>query len=390
VSRRSLFGSLTTLVLVINLGRVVFAPLVEPLKAAFVASNATLGLTVTLAWVGSAIPRIPTGYLLTRVPRHVVVAATGLFLTAASLFIATATDVVVVMVGAVTMGLASGAYFIAANPLVSELFPERVGTVLGLHGMANQVGAVLAPLLVVAALEIGDWRTVFHAIAAAAFATTAAFTLLAWRTDLPEAGSEDRDMLAAIRRQWPIVAAGVVIISASGFVWQGVFNFYVTYVETRGVTTDTANLMLTGVFAAGIPAFALTGWLADRLPVVPLILTILVAFALTLLAFTLPLGTAGLVAVSLLMGYVIHSLFPAMDTYLLGSLPDYHRASAYAIYSGTMMLLQASGSWAVGLATDAGVAFPALYRGYGLALLIVAAALLVGYRREYLPTTAKT
>ena len=382
--------------LLVNLGRVVFASLVEPLKADLGFTNATVGLVVTLAWLGSALPRIPTGYLLTRVPRHYVITTTGLVLVSASLFIAEApgtvtvvSPAVVVMAGALGMGLASGAYFIAANPLVSELFPDRVGSALGVHGMASQTGAVVAPLLVVGALAVGTWETTFHAVAAVALLATAGFVVLARRTDLPDAGSEDRDLLAAIRHQWPIIVAGVAIISASGFVWQGVFNFYVTYMGTRGVAEGTANLMLTGVFAAGIPAFALTGWLADRVPLVPLLLAILTGFAACLLALTLQMGTLGLVAVSLLLGFVIHSLFPAMDTYLLGSLPDRHRASAYAVYSGTMMVIQASGSWAVGTATDAGVAFLPLYRGFGVGLLIVVAVLGVVHWRGRLPTGAK-
>ncbi|QSG10613.1 MFS family permease [Halapricum desulfuricans] len=389
MTRRRLFGSLCTLVFLVNLARVVFAPLVEPLQAAFTTTNATIGLTVTLAWLGSALPRIPTGYLLTRVPRHYVVGATGLVLAAASAFIAAADTVPEVMVGAFLMGIASGAYFIAANPLVSELFPRRVGTALGVHGMASQIGAAVASLLVSVALFVGDWRTTFHAIGLAALLSTVGFALMARRTQLPEAGTDDRDLLAAVRHQWRIVLAGVVVISASGFVWQGVFNFLDSYLRTRGFSGGDARLLLTGVFAAGVPAFAVTGWLADRVRIVPLLLSILAGFALCVFALTLPFGTVWVVAVALVMGYVIHSLFPAMDTYLLGSLPDRHRASAYAVYSGTMMLVQATGSWAVGLLTDAGFSFPLIYRSFAVGLAVVLLALVVTYRAGRLPTGAR-
>jgi len=391
VSRRSLFGSLTVLVLLINLGRVVFAPLVEFLKADFTgATNATIGLAVTLAWVGSALPRLPTGYLLTRVPRHYVVGTTGLMLTGASLFIAAATSVEGVMIGAFLVGLASGSYFIAANPLVSELFPDRVGQAIGIHGMAAQVGAVVASPLVLLAVALGGWRTTFQIMAAVALATTAAFVLLVRRTELPTAGAEDRDLLAAIAGQWRIVLAGVVIIGLCGFVWQGLFNFFVTYVVERGFSRERGTLLLTGVFAAGIPAFAVTGWLADRVPRVPLLIAIVAAYAVCLLALTLPLGVTGIVVVSVVLGYVIHSLFPAIDTYLLGSLPDRHRASAYAAYSATMMLVQAGASWAVGLATDTGVSFTTIYRTGGAAVLVLAVALTGAHLLARVPTGART
>jgi DHA1 family inner membrane transport protein len=63
-----------------------------------------------------------------------------------------------------------------------------------------------------------------------------------------------------------------------------------------------------------------------------------------LVALWLTTGPWTVVAASVALGFVIHALFPAADTYLLGTLPDRHRASAYAASSGTMMLIQAGGS----------------------------------------------
>ncbi len=82
MSRRTVFGSLLGLVFLVNLARVVFAPLLEPIRAATGASDATLGLLATLVWAGSALPRLPTGYLLTRLRRPTVVFGSGVVLTA--------------------------------------------------------------------------------------------------------------------------------------------------------------------------------------------------------------------------------------------------------------------------------------------------------------------
>ena len=73
------------------------------------------------------------------------------------------------------------------------------------------------------------------------------------------------------------------------------------------------------------------------------------------------------------MGYAIHSIFPAVDTYLLGSLPDYHRASVYSAHGAGMMPIQAPGSLLVGLLRDAGVSFPTIFEwmGGGLVALVV-------------------
>ena len=390
MSRRRLFGSLCAMVLVVNLGRVVYAPLLEPLRRALSVDAAAVGLLASLVWVGSAVPRIPTGYLLTKVPRHYVVLGTGLTLAAATGLASVAPGIRALQVAALLMGVTGGAYFIAANPLVSELFPAKVGLALGVHGMAAQTAAVGAPLFVTWALGVGTWETVFQVMAAGVLAATVAFTVFAWRTDLPEAGTEDRDMLAAVHHQWRIIAAGVVLLGLTGFVWQGVFNFYVGYLTAaKDLAEPAANRVLSVTFAAGLPAFGISGRLADRLPVVPYILVLLGGFVAALFALTAASGVLAVVAVSLLLGYVIHSLFPAIDTYLLGSLPDRHRASAYAAFSGTIMFVQAGGSWAVGGLRDAGVPFDTLFGGAAAALGVVLLVLVAGYVAGLFPTSAR-
>jgi len=378
------------MVLVVNLGRVVFAPLVEPLQRTLEVDAAAVGLLASLVWLGSAVPRIPTGYLLTKVPRHYVVLGTGVTLAGATGLASFAPGIGALQAAALLMGVTGGAYFIAANPLVSELFPSRVGLALGVHGMAAQTAAVGAPLFVTWALGVGTWRTVFRVMAVAVLVATAAFTVLAWRTDLPEAGTEDRDMFGAVRHQWRIVVAGIALLGVAGFVWQGVFNFYVSYlVEAKDLAGPTANRLLSVLFAAGLPAFGLSGQLADRLPVVPYTLALLGGFVAVLFVLTATNGLLALVAVTVALGYVVHSLFPAVDTYLLGSLPDRHRASAYAAYSGLVLLVQAGGSWAVGSLRDGGVPFTVVFGGAATALAVVFLALATGYVAGLFPTGAR-
>jgi len=387
VSRTRLFGTLTGLAFLVNLARVVYAPLVEPLQAALSVGPGAIGTVVTLVWVGSALPRIPTGYLLTKVPRHWVVLGAGLVLTLAGAFAATADSLATLALGALLMGLASGAYFVSANPLVSELYPQRVGRAVGVHGMATQLAAVAAAPIVGVALNLYTWRSVFAGMAAAAAAATVLLTVAARRADLPDASGTDRDLLGAVRSQWRIVLTGIVILGATGFVWQGVFNFYVTYLVDRGLAEPTGRDMLTLLFAAGVPAFLVSGRLVDRLPKVPYLLGLVGLFVGGIVSLTLAEGLVALGAVSLFLGLVIHGLFPAMDAYMLGSLPDEHRGGAYAVYSGGMMLTQASGSSVVGSLLAGGADLVVVFRGLAGGLVVVLAGLAALYLAGRLPAT---
>jgi predicted MFS family arabinose efflux permease len=364
------------MVFLVNLARVVFAPLVQPVAADLGVPAASLGVVTSAAWLGSAAPRLPTGYVLTRVDRHRVVGVTGASLVATSVFTALSGSRLHLTVGAFLMGCSSGMYFIAANPLVSELFPDRVGGALGVHGMASQVAAVGAPLSVSAILLVANWRATFLCIAGVAAAATVVMVVAARRTDLPAAGRADRSLGAAARAQWPIILTGIAFLGAAGFLWNATFNLYGDYLTVaKGIDPATGRTLLSLMFAAGVPAFVVTGRLADRVPNVPLLLSIVAATVAGVLALTVVEGLLAVAAVSIALGYAVHGLFPAADAYLLSSLPDHHRASAYSVYSATMMFVQAFGSGTVGTAVASGVSYTAAFRvvagAVGLVLLVL-------------------
>ena len=381
---RRVFAGLCGLAFLVNFGRVGFAPLVPTLGAEFAASPAVVGTVTTLVWVGSAIPRIPVGYLLTRVPRHSVVVAAGVALALAAAATGSAETVNQLRVGALCLGLASGAYFVAAVPLVAELFPSSRGRAIGVHGAASQLAAVLAPGIVVAVLLVAGWGAVFRLLAVGALVATAVLVVAVREDPLPSGAGADRDFRSALRH-WPVILVGVVLVGTPAFVWQGVFNFYVSYlVGTKALSPGPANALLTVVFAAGLPAFWFGGRLADRLPHVPYLLGILCAFALALAGLVLAEGVAALAAVTVLLGVVIHALFPAIDTFMLESLPADVRASGYAVFSGAAMGVEATGSGVVGVAAET-VGFDAAFAAGAVGVLLVAGAVGGVYRSGRLP-----
>lgn len=371
-----MFGSLCSLVLLVNLARVVFAPLLEPIRTDFNTSATAVGLLATLVWLGSASPRLPVGYLLTRVPRHVMIFVAGATLAISPLLAATAPSLPVLWVSAFLMGISSGVYFIAVKPLLSDLFPDRIGFAVGLHGSASQLAGVFAPLFVTGVLLVSDWRLVFYLISAAAAVATLAFVVIARTSTVPTGENESREFLGAARRQWRLILGALALVGFAELVWNGVFNFYVSYLITmKAVPEGTARILLTVVFAAAVPAFALGGRLADRVAYVPLLLSIVGVFAFGLLAFTMAAGLVQLVAISAALGLVFYSLLPAVDTYVLDSLPDAQRASAYAVFSAVVILCNALGSVVVGALLDAGYTYTTVFRGFGVALLALVVVL---------------
>ncbi|ELZ85979.1 sugar transporter [Haloferax elongans ATCC BAA-1513] len=382
---RRLFGTLCGLVFLVNFGRVAFPPLVETLQNQFGVGPATIGIVTSLVWLGTALPRIPVGYLLTRIPRHRVVLASGTLLVLASAFTASATSIPMLQVGAFTIGVASGAYFVSAVPLIGELFPERVGRMVGIHGTASQVAAVVAAPIVVAILAAFSWRETFWALSVVAAAVTLILFVVSRDGSMDAATGADRNFMAALAH-WKVILTGILLIAPAGFIWQGLFNFLVSYMtQAKSFDPTTASTMLTIVFAAGVPAFSLSGRLADKLPHVPYIFALLVAFSGALVALTFAQGFLAVAAVIAILGYVIHSLFPALDTFMLSSLPSDVRGSAYAIFSGAALLLEANGSGAVGFLTEANYGFEFIFQTLAGALIVTVVLLSVLYAADRLP-----
>ena len=381
---RRLYGGLLSMVFVVNFGRVAFAPLVEPLQAAFDVGPAAVGAVVSLVWFGTARPRLPLSYVLTRVSRRRIVVVSGLLLTGAAVLTASSPDIRTLQVGVFAVGVASGTYFVSAVPLIGELYPDRVGRRIGIHGTASQFAAVAAPTVVVSAVAVTTWRVVFWLLAAAALLTTIAFAVGLRRTDQVQEPPPARNFRGVLGN-WRVVLTGMLFISAAGFVWQGLFNFYVSIMLARGLGAGTANALLTVAFAAGIPAFWVSGTLVDRLPTVPYILGLVGLFTAGVLGVTVLRGAVALGVVSIVLGYTIHGLFPALDTYVLSALPADTRAGTFAAFSGLSIAVEASGSGAVGALVETGYRFSTVFRGFALGLAAILVCSVVLYRANRLP-----
>ena len=389
MTRRRVFTSLCALVFLVNFGRVAFAALLKPLQEVFAVSPATIGVVATLVWIGTGLPRIPTGYLLTRFSRRLVILVSGSLLVVAALLTAGAPTVLVLMAGALAVGVASGVYFTAAAPTISELYPEGMGGAIGFHGMASQTAAVAAPSVVLAVLAVATWRGVFLVLAVVAAGATLLFHWASAQLTFPsEESSAERNFGAAIRHSWPLILAGIAIVGVPGFVWNGLFNFYVSYLTAvKPVGDSTAQFLLTLVFAAGVPAFWLSGRLADRFPGATLPFAIVASFVVGVVGLTVAETLPGLVVATVVVGASIHSLFPAIDAYVLSALPNEHRGSAYSVFTGVSLLFEANGSATVGVLLDIGIAYDAIFVVFASCLFVLLVALVAIRRAGLLPGT---
>lgn len=93
--------------------------------------------------------------------RVVLVGALGVF-AVGSLVTATSTSLAAIVTGRLLQGAGGGALVPVALALVADLWPQdRRGRPLGWLGAAQELGALLGPLLGAAILAVSDWRAIF-------------------------------------------------------------------------------------------------------------------------------------------------------------------------------------------------------------------------------------
>ena len=218
-----------------------------------VAPAGTIGFLLSVMLVGAVAGRFEIRRLLLL---GVVGTGVGIFLMGLAPSFAL---FVVALLGRGTMtGVGRG----SDRPLLSHLYPNARGRIFGYYDMMWAVGATIGPLLVAAAVALGNWRVAYVGLAAA-FVPLA---VLVWRLPAPEVGGGD-DMLdvAELRRigRRPEVLAMALALLLSTGVEGGLFTWLTTFAEGR-LRGPLATASLSILLAAYVPGRFVSGRLAAR------------------------------------------------------------------------------------------------------------------------------
>ncbi|MBX0296025.1 MFS transporter [Haloarcula nitratireducens] len=209
----------------------------------------------------------------------------------------------------------------SARPLLSHLYPAQRGRLFGYYDMMWAVGATIGPLLVAAALVVGDWRLAYFALVVA----FVPLLLLVRSLPTPSVGGGDDPLdLTAVRglaRRPEVVAMSAAVFLIAGFEG-GIFTWLTTYAEGR-LPGSVATASLSVLLVAYIPGRFLSGRLSERFGYVRLATGLV---ALTVPAFAYAFFVAegyGLLVGFFAIGLGLSGLYPTMVAYGVESVPEY-------------------------------------------------------------------
>jgi fucose permease len=279
-------------------------------------------------------------------------------------------------------GVATGPFRALDRAMLSHLYPDGRSRIFNVYALVWAVGAASGPLVVTAALALGNWRFAYLGLALAFLPAV----YLVYRLDLPVSlGSEETlrfaDLSSVLRQ--PGIIGMMVALFLSGGIEGSVFT-RLPYFATEHLRLEHANLTLTAFLLAYIPGRFLYSVIVERFRYsIDLVLGLsLVALPLLGVLVFVVSGQA-LFAAAFLLGFVVSGFFPTVSAFGVELAPEFsspvNALSTAASYSGIATI-----PVIVGLIASRG----SIQRGLALLpVLLVVFIIVVALMRRHFGTT---
>ena len=356
--------------------RMIFPALLPELRAAYGMSLARAGLLISVVFVMYAIGQLPGGILANRIGEgRSMVVSTALSGGALLLVVAASTQLLLFFAVGV-FGFATGTYAVARFTALNDLYPQQVGTAIGLTAAAADAGQSSLPVLAAVLTGLFVWQSGFG-FAMPLFASVA---VLLWvfvpaRTSNPPVRTDDsslqrmRRVLAGLRTPAVLYSTTALIIGVC--IWQAFTSLYPTYlVEIKGLSVTRAGSLLGVFFALGILVQPVSGGAYDRFGARATLYVALGTAGASLFVFPFAQGFPALlaltVAVSSLLGFAT-----VLQSYLIRHIRDDIQETGFGFLRTVSFLIGAASPVLFGAAADRG------YFDHGFVVLAGLAAVMM-------------
>jgi MFS family permease len=250
--------------------RMVYPVLLPYFRDSFGLSLTVAGFLITILWLGSAVGQLPGGILADRYNERVVMAVSALLVGIALGFVVMAPTAGLLFVATGLVGLGQSLYPIARITIVSHIYPERLGSALGVTMATGDLGqTVLPPLAGVLAVTVA-WQAGLGFLIPFLVAIGIGIRVIVPAQKGANSGgtslSIDRIglLVSEVREaNLPFVSLILVLFFLT---WQAFTGLYPTYlIEVKGLSSSAAGLLFSIFFAFGVVVKPLAGGAYDRI-----------------------------------------------------------------------------------------------------------------------------
>ncbi|UWG47072.1 MFS family permease [Halanaeroarchaeum sp. HSR-CO] len=336
--------------------RMSYPVLLPYIREAYGLSLSIAGLLVTTIWLGSALGQLPGGILADRYnERYIMTVALLVVALALSIVVLTGSPIVVFLATGL-VGLGLSLYPIARITVLTEIYPENIGSALGVTMATGDIGQTVFPPLVGLLAAAVAWQ-----LGLGMFVPLFVFLAAVIWVVVPDRESTDdsgfsvetaRQVLAELRTT--SMALVTVVLFVYILVWQSFTGFYPTYlVEVKGLSPSVAGTVFALFFGVGVVVKPVSGAAYDRIGMRGSLLAVLVGpvFGLGALPFIegfwIIVGVTALVSTMLGSGAITQS-------YLADTIPADIRGTGLGVVRTTAATLGSAGPVLFGILADRG------------------------------------
>lgn len=252
--------------------RMALPVLLPSLQAEFGLSLPVAGLLVTTLWFFAAIGQLPGGVLTDQYGETLLMCLSLGLVAIAFAFVIVSPNAFALFAAVAIWGLGHSLYPIARITKLSEIYPERLGSALGLTMATGDLGqTILPPVIGTVALAL-VWQVGFGlAIPVLLLAIVVLWVTTPKSTQNESAvDSLSKDsvsyVVAELRR--PAMVFMIFILFLYIFLWQAFTSFYPTYlIVEKNLSPSMASVLFGLFFAAGAVMKPIAGMAYDRIGV---------------------------------------------------------------------------------------------------------------------------
>lgn len=290
--------------------RMIYPVLLPYLRTSFNLSLTVAGLLVTILWLGSALGQLPSGILADRYSERMVMATGVITVALALVIVVTAPTPLILFVATGLVGLGQSLYPIARITILSDIYPDRIGSALGVTMATGDMGQTLFPPVAGTLAAAVAWQAgMSFMIPLLILAGIVLWVVLPAQTSTTskvDTLSVERAhyVLAELRRSNLVFIAFILFLFI--LIWQSFTGLYPTYlVEVKGLSSATAGLLFSVFFAFGVIVKPLAGAAYDRIGMRSALVIVLVGPVTGLVLLPFIEGFWPLVAVTALVSTML-------------------------------------------------------------------------------------
>ena len=361
-------------------GRMALPVLLPFIQSEFGLRLSTAGLLVTLLWFGSAVGQLPGGVLADRQSEGRLMAVSVGLVALALAGVVLAPTALVIFIAVPVWGLATSLYPIARITILSEVYPERLGSALGLTMATGDLGQTLLPPVAGALAAVVAWQAGLGVLIPALLLAGLVISHIVPDSS-PADHSDDRELWATIRavsgefRRPPMVFMSG-ILALFFFFWQAFTALYPTYlVVEKGMSASMASFLFGMFFAAGAVVKPVAGMAYDRIGMRWALIGVLLGPVVGLVVLPVVDGVVLLVGVTLAISTMLGN-GAVTQSFIAEQFPPETQGTGLGVIRTTSAVVGSSGPVVFGVVAERGF----FDQGYFVLAIILVIVILLTYR----------